>query len=87
MSDTYANIAPTLTSPAMDAADVTPNDATPLQTVSRALYVGGGGDIAVEMLSGATIVFRNVPGGAILPMRARRVLATGTNATELVAMW
>ncbi len=87
MADQYSTIAPTLTSPALDAAAVTPDDTTDLPNVSRALYVGGTGDLAVEMVSGAPVVLRAVPGGALVPLRARRVLSAGTTATNIVAMW
>ena len=87
MADQYSTIAPTLTSPALDAAAVIPNDTNDLPNISRALYVGGAGDIAVEMMSGASVTLRAVPGGALVPLRARRVLSAGTTATNIVAMW
>lgn len=87
MADQYSNIAPTLTSPALDAAAVIPDDTDDLPNITRALYVGGAGDIAVEMMSGSSVVLRAVPGGALVPLRARRVLSAGTTATHIVAMW
>jgi len=61
------------------------------------LYVGVGGDIKV-ILSGVTgapgafptaaqaIVFKGVPAGSILPVIVDYVLATGTTATDMVAL-
>lgn len=87
MPDTYAEFAPSLTSPAMEAANVSPSDATSLPNVSRALYVGSAGDLAVEMMSGDVVTFRGVAGGTALPVRARKVRASGTTAADIVALW
>jgi hypothetical protein len=48
--------------------------------VTRALYVGGGGDLRVVMADGATVTFAALAPGWH-PVRVRRVLATGTSAT------
>jgi len=74
-------------SPAINAAAVTPNDAADLTTASRAIYVGGAGNLTVVMLGGATITFTGVAAGTIYPLRVARVRATGTTATGLVALW
>ena len=65
-------------------AAVTPSD-TAAQTYA-ALYVGAGGNLSVEMESGATLTFVAVPTGAILPIRVRKVRATGTTATSIVGL-
>ena len=71
--------------PAGFATDVTPSDATVL-TPTRGLYIGGTGDVVVQMYgSGNTITFSNVPVG-ILPVRVTKVLAA-TGATDIVALW
>lgn len=87
MSDFYKNHARGLSSPAENAAPVTPADAGALAQTSRALYVGQGGDLAVEMLGGGSIVLGNVPAGALLPLRVTRVRATGTTAARIIALW
>lgn len=72
-------------SPASDAVAVSPGpDLLPF--VTRALYVGGGGDLSVTMLSGANVTFRDVPSGSILPIRVTHVLGTGTSADFIVAL-
>ena len=72
--------------PAAFAAAVTPSDVTIL-TPTRALYIGSTGDVTVQMYgSDNTITFPNVPVG-ILPVRATKVLATGTGASDIVALW
>jgi hypothetical protein len=85
--DTFKDHAATLMSPARDALAVTPSDAQPLAAVTRALYVGQGGDLAVVMAGGQTVTFQGLPAGSLLPVRAARVRATGTTAAGIVALW
>lgn len=73
--------------PATRAADVAPNDSTDLGFHTRAIYVGGAGDVCVDMVdSGTAIVFAGVPAGSILPIRVKRVRVTGTTATLIRAL-
>lgn len=74
--------------PAYNAEVVTPDNTTELTNVSRALYVGVGGDVSVQMaVTGTAIVFKNVPTGTILPIRIRRVNSTATTATNMVSLY
>lgn len=75
------------TGPADYAAAVTPSDAVDLTKFARSLYIGTGGDLTVLMPDGASVLFKAVIGGTILPVRIRRVLATGTTASNLVALY
>jgi hypothetical protein len=88
MPDNFSTFAAGLDSPAFDAASIVPNDGADLPTVARAVYVGQGGDV-VAILKGdaASVTFKNAAAGSILPVAARRVLATGTTAAHLVALW
>jgi hypothetical protein len=74
--------------PFANAAAVTPDDNNDLPNgATRALYVGVAGDITVNMLgSGAPVLFKAAPVG-ILNVRVTRVKATGTAATNLLALW
>jgi hypothetical protein len=75
-------------SPARNAVAVAPSDTNDLGFVTRGLYVGGAGDVTVNMVnSGATVLFKAVPAGTLLPISTSRVLATGTTATSIVAVW
>ena len=85
--DLFKNEPTTLTSPAGDAAAVTPDDATALSTVPRAIYVGNAGDVSVEMQGGQVVTFANVQGGTVLAVRPLRVRQTGTTASGIVALW
>ena len=80
--------APGLDSPAGSAAAVTASNTADLITPARALYIGGAGDVVVNMLGeGSSITFAGLAAGSILPVRVSRVLATGTTATDIVALW
>jgi hypothetical protein len=76
----------TLESPATHAFAITPSDTVPLEFFSRAIYVGGAGNISVVMLDDSTIPFAGLVAGSILPIRVKRVNSTGTTATNLVAL-
>jgi hypothetical protein len=76
-----------INAPAANAAAVTPHDGTNLSTTTRALWVGGAGDVAVEMLGSGTIVLAGIPAGTLLPIRVTRVNSTNTDATDIVALW
>ena len=74
-----------LSDPAKYAAPVTPSDVTDLTSPALGLYVGVSGNITM-VVNGAAVLFSNVPVG-IHPVRCTRVNATGTTATNLVALW
>ncbi len=86
MPDRFASNIPSLTSPATHGFAVTPNDTLDLSEATRAIYVGAGGALAVRLLSGQTATFAGVAAGTILPLRADRVLATGTTAGSIVGL-
>lgn len=71
--------------PANNAVLVTPDDDNDLGFASRALYVGGAGNLDVVMLGGDTVTFTGVPAGVILPIRVSRVLET-TTATAILSL-
>jgi hypothetical protein len=73
--------------PAANAEAISPSDSSELSTVSRALYVGGAGNISVVMLGGQAITLTAVPVGAILPIRVKQVKSTGTTATFLICLY
>lgn len=74
------------TSPAHGAVAVTPSDATTIP-VTRGLYVGTAGNIAVRMADGQdTIQFTNVPVG-IIAIQVDKIYATGTGASGIIALY
>lgn len=54
--------------------------------VCRALYVGTGGNMQVLTEKGQTVVLKNLPDGAIVPIRCTRVFTTNTTAADILAM-
>jgi hypothetical protein len=86
MSDRFASHAPSLTGPASAGFAISPNDTLALPETTRALFVGSGGSIVVEMASGAILTLEAVADGALLPLRVARVLATGTTAAAIVGL-
>lgn len=73
--------------PATSGAAVTPADGADLGSVSRALWVGGAGDVKVTLRDGTAVTLTAVPAGSLLPLQCTRVWATGTTATAIVALW
>lgn len=87
MADQHQFAAEGLTSPADNATAVTPSDSTDLAYTSRALYVGGAGNIVVTMAGGGDVTFTAVPAGSILPVRVTRVKSTSTTATSIINLY
>jgi hypothetical protein len=67
-------------------AAVTPSDGTDLAFVTRSLYVGGPGTLTIIDQNGNTTLFTGVLANTVIPVRAARVKATGTTATNIVAI-
>lgn len=74
--------------PARNAIAVTPSDTTDIQggLKVRGIYVGGAGNISMELDNG-TAVFYGAVAGTTLPYRPKRINATGTTATNLLGVW
>jgi hypothetical protein len=86
MSDRYAAHTASLTAPASHGFEITPDDDEDLPEVVRAIYVGGAGDLTAVLREGATLSFVNLPAGTLLPVRASRIKAAGTTASDLVGL-
>lgn len=85
MSDPFKNLGMSLSSPAVNAAEVTPDDSVDLPVTTRALWVGSAGDLAIRTAGGDVVTLAGVAG--MVPVRVDRVLATGTTAGAVVALW
>lgn len=85
--DSFSSFPTTPNSPAHSATMVVPSDTAALPQVSRALYVGQGGDLSVVMAGGETVTFEAVVSGSLLPIRVSRVNAAGTTAAGVLALW
>lgn len=75
-------------STAQSLVPVTPSDTVLLPAGSVALYVGQSGNLRVLPAVGDTpVVLSEVQGGSVLPIKVRRVDATGTTASGIVALY
>ena len=86
MADRFQGMTEGLGSPSTRYVNVTPNNSADLAEVSRAIRVGGAGDLTVIRADGISVLFSNCSAGEVLPIRVARVMATGTTATNLVAL-
>lgn len=87
MADVFENHSAGLSSPATNGETVSKSDSTNLAQTSRAIYVGGAGNVAAVMLGGTVLTFVGVPAGTLLPIRATRINSTDTTATNMVALY
>lgn len=72
---------------AVEAITITPNDATDLSKVTRGLYIGATGNVRVLLYYDTVpVTFVGAVTGSVLPIRVKRVYATGTTATSLVGL-
>lgn len=74
---------------ALKTAVVTPSDTVDLPKYAERLYIGGAGNVALQAAgdeAGDTRVFKGLAAGDELEVAATRVLATGTTATDIVAV-
>ena len=86
MSDSFADHAVGLTAPAIRAETVVPDDSTDLARATCAIFVGQTGNLRLRTVGGDVVTFANVQGGVIYPIRADRVLATGTTASDILGL-
>jgi hypothetical protein len=87
MADNFNTHATGLNSPADNAFAITTDDDTDLTNFTRGLYVGVSGDVKVDLVASGTVVFTDLIAGVIHPIRAKRVYATGTTATNIVGLY
>ncbi|MBY4895366.1 hypothetical protein KUL25_21605 [Rhodobacteraceae bacterium N5(2021)] len=85
MPDPFDNHAIGLESPATLLVPVTPNDGTDLTMPSRAINVAQSGSVRITTTGGSTATVY-IAAGIGFPVRATRIWATGTTATDIVVM-
>lgn len=65
------------------AVSITPSDATEF-AVPYTIWVGGTGDVTVEPWRGGnTVTYPAMVPGSVVPVAVKRVLSTGTTATNM----
>lgn len=73
------------TAPAKGGAAVVVN--TPFASVSRGIWVGGAGDMAVTFEDGTTATLSGIAAGSLIPVQCTQVNTSGTTATLMVALF
>ncbi len=87
MSDMFALFSDTVSSPARRLRAVVPNDSADLpEGIAKSLYVGQPGVIWI-IAADDTEAVEWVAGQGLLPVRAKRVMATSTSASKIVALY
>ena len=75
------------------AASVTPSDTANIPSVPGGtnngcvLYVGSAGNLRVQTVGGDDVTFNNINTGAFIPVQIVKVYATGTTASNILALW
>lgn len=72
--------------PASGFAAITPHASDELAFKTRAVYVGGAGNVVAVNSAGVEVTFTGVLAGTILPIRTVRIDDSST-ATSMVALW
>lgn len=87
MPNDFQNYADSPTAPSLLCYPITPSDTVALPHLTKALYIGEGGDIVLRSALGeADVTFTNLPSGYILDVRTLVVRATGTTAAAIVGL-
>lgn len=74
--------------PAEHAFVVTPSNTDDLAHATRGLWVGGAGNISVDLVGGETaVVFVGVAAGTLLPLAVTKVRSSSTTATSIVGIY
>lgn len=86
--DQFEHFSDSVSDPARRSAALVPSDDHSLERIPKALFIGTGGDILLQCIDDdAPVLFRNIPSGAILPVRAKKIHASGTSASNLVGLF
>lgn len=70
-----------------NASAVTPSDTEVFTRPTKAVYIGGAGDLKVDLAFSGTVTFKGLQAGTFYPIQARRIYATGTTATDIVGVY
>jgi hypothetical protein len=83
---------PGIPSQSVDAAaqhytPITPSDTVDLPFRTRGVWIGASGVVAAVGNNGVAVPFNGAVAGSVLPIRCRRINATGTSAGSLIALY
>lgn len=87
MSDSFSNFGDAPDFQARRALAVTPSDSNNLSVIPKALWISGAGTLSVIAVddgdAGTPVALGSLSVGTLVPLRVRRVRATGTTATVI----
>lgn len=87
MNDVYSRTANSLIAPAGNSFAITPDDNAALPMISKAIYIGTGGDLTLQLVhDDSDRTFKNIPGGTILDLRVSHVRTAGTSASDIIGL-
>lgn len=79
---------PNLDSPFTKAVAVTPHDTNELTNVTRAIYIGGAGNVNCQFADdSSTVTLTGLLVGVKYDFRLRLIRSTSTTATNIVALY
>jgi hypothetical protein len=86
--NTFIRQGGTTLDPGQNSFAITPSDSAQLPYVTRAIYVGTAGNIAVMLVNdSAPVTLMNAVAGSVLPFRVAQVMNTNTTASNLVGIY
>ncbi|MGK2911242.1 MAG: spike base protein, RCAP_Rcc01079 family [Sphingobium sp.] len=72
--------------PARAPYTVVPHDTNALPVIPKGIFVGTGGQVTLRGVDASLdVVYKNLPDGSYINVRAAYIRATGTTATDLIA--
>ena len=87
MIDPFEGFADSPSDPASSCFAIYPDDSAELPRATKALYIGEPGDVTlIAVDDDAAVTFANLTAGAILDVRVKAIMATGTTAAGLVGL-
>lgn len=85
--NTFEPFYTTLNDPTENLEEITPSDSAELNFISRAVLATTGGIITVDMAGTGTNKPIPIAAGQFLPIRIKKVYATGTSASGLISFY
>ena len=76
-----------VTQQAIRAVEIGVGSDTDLTVSGAVVFIGVGGTVKVDTISGDTATFLNLADGSILPVQVRRVYENGSTATDMIALY
>jgi len=79
-------VTPSDTAPLNPGTGYGPTAGTPVPIATQ-LYIGGAGNVSLISEDGSPLLYQGVPAGSVIWMRTVQVKATGTTATNILALY